>query len=233
MRLKIIRAGAEIRRSKGLPPENNITVLYNETAPLFGIEPKPLLSTDADHLPSPDEMTDEEGKSIIPNKDCPECGRKESMILGSVCAKCKDSEGGKYRSMWCCGKLGRDRKIVPGTGCGFKEKSEKVMVQQMDEMGIDYQNKSKKELGIKTYTDEGLKDSEAPLRRQVSNPIQLTKCPKCNKDTLSSRYLCCSESERGRYRVIHKCISEGCDYEVKSEGSPTVTKRNAEARIIL
>jgi hypothetical protein len=150
----IIKAGREIRRIKGLPEEKNITVIFNEVADLFGVK-KTLTSRDANHLPSPHEMKNDKGMFIIPRKDCPHCGRKEGLSLKSLCRSCIDSEGGKYNTMYSCEEVGPDGKPI---GCGFKsDKSEKFMSQIMTELNPDWDGGIKKDLGIKTITDEGLK----------------------------------------------------------------------------
>jgi hypothetical protein len=146
----IIKAAEELRKVKGLPEEKNITILFNEAAPLFGIAPISLSSRkDGDHFPAPHEMKDDKGKFIVPRRDCPQCHEKESMVLGPLCRSCEDAQkdeyGGPYWTMWQC------------TKCQFKEKSEKPYVKWLVEFGIDFQSGTKESLGIKTYTDEGMK----------------------------------------------------------------------------
>jgi hypothetical protein len=41
-------------------------------------------------------------------------------------------------------------------GCGYQEKSEKSTTEWLDELGIRYENQSKRSLGIQTLTDEGV-----------------------------------------------------------------------------
>ncbi len=156
IRQLVIRAGNEIRRAKGLSEELNVTVLFNETAPLLGI---PVIQFSSrkhgDHLPAPHEMKDDKGKFIVPRKDCPQCGRKDGLSLKSICPSCTDSEGGKYHTMYSCEEMEPDGKLI---GCGFKtEKSDKIMAQRMSEENPDWKGGMKKDLGIKTITDEGLK----------------------------------------------------------------------------
>ncbi len=153
----VLKAGGVIRQLKGLPEETNITILYNETAPLLGIVPTLMSSSDADHLPSPNEMRTPEGAFTIPRRDCINCGKKETMILGPICGSCADSEGGKYQSMWFCGQMDRQRNLIPDTGCGFKEKFEEFFTQKLIELGVEVPNGMKETLGIKTFTNEGLK----------------------------------------------------------------------------
>src|SRR3972149_5035898 len=148
----IIKAGTVIRQLKGLPEEKNITILYNETAPLLGIPIKQPSSREADHLPSPSEMKDDKGAFILPRKDCPKCGKKDSFVLSSICPSCKDSDVGKFKSGWKC-----DERTG---GCGYiGDKSEKFFQQRMkDEYpDIEIPNGSKLSLGIRTITDTGLK----------------------------------------------------------------------------
>jgi hypothetical protein len=153
----IINAGGIIRKLKGLPEEMNITALYNETAPLLGILVVPMSSRDADHMPTLSEAMAPNGKFLIPRRDCPQCGRKESHILYSICPSCTDSEGGKYKSMWFCGEMDLHRNLVQNTGCGFTDKSEKFFSQWITELGVEIPTGTKESLGIKTVTDKGLK----------------------------------------------------------------------------
>jgi len=142
----VLKAGALIRQLKGLPEEKNITILYNETAPLLGIPVKRMSSKEVDHLPSPAEMMNEKGGFTIPRKDCPNCSDKNTVSLVSLCPSCKDSEGGKYHSAWTCQKCGV-----------IMEKSEKFLVQVLTELGIEIPNGSKNDLEIKTLTNDGLR----------------------------------------------------------------------------
>ena len=158
----VLKAGAIIRQLKQLPEEKNITVLYKETAPLLGIPVVSMNSKDVDHLPFPGEMKNEAGKFIVPRKDCPQCGKKDSMMLGPLCLTCEDAKGedgapGKYKSMYQCGEKDKDGKIVPETGCGHKEKLGKFITQVLNELGVDYRSGTKESMGIRTYTDDGLK----------------------------------------------------------------------------
>jgi hypothetical protein len=142
----VLKAGRLIRQLKGLPEENNITTLYNETAPLLGIPIQTMSSREVNHLPSPAEMVNDKGEFTIPRKDCPNCNEKNTVILVSLCPSCKDSEGGKYHSAWTCQKCG----IIT-------EKSEKFLTQVLNEMKIEIPNGRKQDFGIKTITDNGLK----------------------------------------------------------------------------
>jgi hypothetical protein len=141
----VLKAGTIIRQLKGLPEEKNITILYNETAPLLGIIVVQMDSRQADHLPSPAEMKDEMGKFVVPRKDCPKCSKKESMLLTSICGGCADAEGGKFKTLWLC------------SVCQYKEKSEKFFTQWLNELGVEILEGMKQAMGIKTLTNEGLK----------------------------------------------------------------------------
>lgn len=143
-----IKAAIEIRKAKGLPEERNVTILYNEVAPVLGLSVLRLTSTqNGDHLPAPHEVLSKDGKNfVIPRKDCPNCQGEKTMVLRPLCQGCRDAEEGKYKTMWACLK------------CEAKEKSPKAFVQWMDELGVEIPNGATKEsLGIKTVTDEGLK----------------------------------------------------------------------------
>ncbi len=139
----IIKAGEIIRQAKGLPEEKNITVIYNETAPLFGIIPIVISSNIASHLPTP-----EENARQNPNHPsvqvCPKCGKKSYFLYG-ICGKCKDSEGGIYKTMFQCFE------------CKHQDKSKESMVVWLERLGIDFRTQTKKSLGIKTLTDNGIK----------------------------------------------------------------------------
>jgi hypothetical protein len=139
----IIKAGVIIRQLRGLPDEKNITILYEETAPLFGITPAPLYSSDVDHLPTPEESARENPQSPF-LQICPKCGRNTYLLKG-LCGGCKDSEGGKYKSIRSC------------MDCKHQEKYEKPMVVWLEELGIDFSTQTKKSLGIQTVTDDGVK----------------------------------------------------------------------------
>ena len=143
----ILRVGELRRKEQGLPPENNITVLYDETMGWLGMVPKRMTSGQVDHLPSPSEITKDDGKFIIPRRACPKCGTAQSLVLVSLCPSCEASEGGKYHSAWRC--MTKD--------CGYMEKSNKFLTQVLTDLGIEFQTGSKKDMGIKTITDDGVK----------------------------------------------------------------------------
>jgi len=151
----ILKAGAVIRSLKGLPEEKNVSDLYVETCLLLGIVPKKVNSRNTDHLPSPQEMKDKDGKFVVPRKDCPGCNGKEIVVLAPLCQSCADAEGGKYKSVWSC------------LQCGWKEKLQepfmKALVNTWRERGLSEEEISerlpsgdKRVLGIKTLTDKGL-----------------------------------------------------------------------------
>ena len=145
----IIKCGRALREAKGLPEELNISILYEEASLALGL---PLIQTttaDADHLPAPHEMKSENGMPVIPLTKCPKCG-KDSMEMLGLCHTCEDAKGengeiGKYKVKFECKE------------CHFQEKSEKPMVLWLQEMGVDFKMISKKNLGIKTITDDGIK----------------------------------------------------------------------------
>jgi hypothetical protein len=144
IKLIIIKCGEELRKARGLPEEKNITTLYEEASSILGIPTIQTTTQDADHLPAPHEMKKEDGMPMIPLRKCPKC-EKDAMQIFGLCPDCEDSEGGKYETKFECSE------------CHYSEKSEKHMVLWLQEMGVDFGNQSKKELGIKTITDEGLK----------------------------------------------------------------------------
>jgi len=139
----VIRTGKIIRQIKGLPKEKNISILYDETAPLLGLIPSNLSSNNYNHLPTPEESARGNPNSPLV-QICPECGKK-SYVLRGLCRSCKDAEGGIYRTMFECFE------------CKHKERSKEPMVVWLDRLGIDFKTQSKASLGIKTVTDDGLK----------------------------------------------------------------------------
>jgi len=142
----VLKAGAVIRELKGLPEEKNITVLYNETAPLLGIIVVPMDSRTVNHLPSPAEMKDEKGRFVVPRKDCPKCGGAMTMPLGPICPSCKDSEDGIYKSGYKC------------EVCEYvDEKTDEFFTQRLSRMGVEIPEGMKQAIGIKTLTNDGLK----------------------------------------------------------------------------
>ena len=145
----IIKCGRALREAKGLPEEKNISILYKEASIALGL---PLIETstrDANHLPAPHEMMTPDGRHLIPLQKCPKCSQ-ESMEMFGLCPTCEDAKGengepGKYKTKFVCKE------------CSHFERSEKQMVIWLQEMGVEFGNQSKKELGIKTVTDGGVK----------------------------------------------------------------------------
>ncbi len=125
------------------PEEKNITKLYEMATKELGVEVKILDTVTANHLPTPEESAKENPNSKL-TIICPKCGEK-SYVLHPICRGCKDSEDGKYKTMFLCYK------------CKYKEKSEKWLAQWMKELGIELPDGMKRHLGIQTVTNEGLK----------------------------------------------------------------------------
>jgi len=150
----LITVGEKLREARGLPPQKDLDLLFKEAAIEFGLEtltPEPAEDQQAvQRLPAPHEMEDENGKFILPRKDCPQCGEKESMTIGPLCHSCKDAQredgqAGFYKTMWKCQK------------CDFKDKSTQFFTQILNELKIDFGTGTKESMGIKTFTDEGEK----------------------------------------------------------------------------
>jgi hypothetical protein len=175
----IIKAAKLRRKELGMSVENNITVLHDEMAPLLGVVPKQMNSGEADHLPSPYEMTtpDKESsnelrttlarKLIEQKQNCPKCGKQKSMELHDLCRSCDDFKAG-WRSEWrCIGIRDKNGMKIIEPGCGHRELTKKFITQWISEFGkkdpefADLLEKagmlSKKEMGIPTVTDEGIK----------------------------------------------------------------------------
>jgi hypothetical protein len=97
---------------------------------------------------------------------CPKCG-KESIRLFPICQSCDElSENRKYKTVWACKYQAIDTKGTPmltpyglpvlQEGCGYVEKSEKSTTEWLHELGINYENQTKRSLGIQTLTDKGV-----------------------------------------------------------------------------
>lgn len=125
------------------PEEKDLTKLYKETSVLLGMPEIKTSTADANHLPTPEESARQNPNSMWV-AICPACGKK-SYVLHPLCSTCKESEGGKYKSMFLCFE------------CQHKEKFEKYSVQVATERGMRILTGTKRNLGIKTITDEGLK----------------------------------------------------------------------------
>jgi predicted amidophosphoribosyltransferase len=94
-------------------------------------------------LPTPEESARANPDHPMVNI-CPVC-RKKSYYLTSICRSCKESEGGKYKTVLECFE------------CHHKEKSEDPIVVWLDKWKIEYKTQTKASLGIGTLTDEGVK----------------------------------------------------------------------------
>jgi len=145
----LIKCGIALREAKGLPIEDNITILYEEASIALGIPFIKTTTLDANHIPSPHEMMNPDGTPKVPLKKCPKCG-KDAMEIFGLCPTCEDAKGengepAKYKTKFVCKE------------CTYSERSEKHMVIWLQEMGVEFGNQSKKELGVKTITDEGIK----------------------------------------------------------------------------
>ena len=174
----VIKAAGEIRKAKGLPEEKNITVLFNETAPLLGVFVQQISSVAADRLPGPYEMgqvptetpqntqMSKISKKLIDHKQiCPKCGKK-SMEIFDICRNCADFRAG-FRSEWRCVGIRDETGKIADVGCGEIVKTNKFMGQWFKEFGdadpefrelLDSVGMlSKQDMGIKTVTDEGIK----------------------------------------------------------------------------
>ena len=145
----ILKAARLRRRELGFAVEDNVTTLYEEMAPLLGISIRRKNSRiDGDHLPSPSEMKDEKGEFVIPNKLCPKCGK--ITFLSWICQSCEAAENGLYKTGYTC-----DEKYG---GCGFiDEKTGEFYSERLKRIGKEVPTGTKKDLGIKTVTNEGLK----------------------------------------------------------------------------
>lgn len=125
------------------PQEKNISKLLKMASNTLRLEIKQISSATATHLPSPEESAKQDpgNKFSFP---CPQCNKK-TFILRSLCKGCKDSEGGRFKTILKCYE------------CGYNERSEKPIVLWLQEIGIDFNMTPKKNLGVETITDEGIK----------------------------------------------------------------------------
>lgn len=123
------------------PNEKNITKLYQMACKELGIEIKSLTTATANHLPTPEESARENPRSKF-SIICPRCNKK-SYVLRGICKGCKDSEDGKYKTMFKCYE------------CHHQEKSKEPLVIWMQRLEIDFGTQSKQSLGIVTITDKG------------------------------------------------------------------------------
>jgi hypothetical protein len=146
----LLKVGKVIRELKGLPEEKDITKLVQEAAIMLGIPIQQTLwtSSEANELPRMQDMKDKNDNFIVPRKECPVCHEKESLALLSICPTCKESENGKYHSAWKC--LNKNCMTTV-------EKYEKFISQMYVELGYSTPTGLKKDLGIQTITDEGIK----------------------------------------------------------------------------
>jgi len=141
IRQLVIRAAQIFRSLKGLPEEKNITILFNEAAPLFGIPSDSIPSSRADHLPTPAETVPPDSPLL---RICPRCKQK-SFLLNSYCPKCPEFTEQGYRSFFECMK------------CGYKENSTDPVVVWLEKLGVQFTNQSKQSLGLKTKTPDGIR----------------------------------------------------------------------------
>lgn len=158
IRLILIRCGQLL-----YPEEKNLSVLVDKVTEAIGLMPFTLAANQSFRDAS---MQVHPVTEAIKPRLCPKCG-KESVRLFSICHTCKDlSEGGKYKTIWACKYQAIDAKgaqimtpqglPVLKEGCGYMEKSEKSTTEWLDELGIKYENQTKRSLGIQTLMDKGV-----------------------------------------------------------------------------
>ena len=149
MRQLAIKAAKLLRPAMGLPEERDLAKLLQWIGPQLGVPPS-ASSRGINHLPAPWESKNEQGEFYAPRMDCPFCGKKMTMVLLPMCLSCKESEGAKYKCAYTCKEqLG---------GCGrIGEKFEMSWSQKLKSMGIEPPIGMKKDHGVQTITDEGLK----------------------------------------------------------------------------
>ncbi len=121
------------------PEIRELRALYLKTCEAIHVTPiTTTTATTGNHLPSPEESG--------PFGECPKC-HKKTLVIKPLCLSCEKAEGGKYKTHWIC----TDKE------CGYDEISEFFMVQAYNHFGIPIPEGMKKQLGIKTETDDGEK----------------------------------------------------------------------------
>jgi len=120
------------------PQVRELRQLYLMTCEALHMAPIVLNSAMASHYPTPEESG--------PFGECPKC-QKKTLAIKPLCLSCEKAEGGKYKTHWIC----TDKE------CGYDEVSELFMVQAYNHFGIPIPEGMKKQLGIKTETDDGEK----------------------------------------------------------------------------
>ena len=95
------------------------------------------MSTDEVNAPPPIEETG-------PFFTCLVCGA-ERMVIYGLCPTCADSQDGKYSSKLVC------------LECKMTQVSEKHIAEWYRQFVFDFKGGMKKDLGIKTITDDGIK----------------------------------------------------------------------------
>jgi hypothetical protein len=139
------------------PEEQDLTVVYEKARQRIGLDPI-VTSTSAPVAGT----TSNQGATAAVGQDaqrmlnlarsreidykCPNSScTSQKVILMDVCPSCKESEGGQYLSAVEC------------PVCHTREKFRKPMVVWFKELGIDFGTQTKRSLGIRTLTDEGVK----------------------------------------------------------------------------
>jgi hypothetical protein len=138
------------------PEEQDLTVVYEKARQRIGMDPivtstsAPVAGTisnqgvtatveqDAQRMLNLARSMEIEYK--CPNPNC----NSQKVILMDLCRNCKDGQAG-YRSAIEC------------PVCHTREKFDKPIAVWLKELGIDFGMQSKRSLGIRTLTDEGVK----------------------------------------------------------------------------
>lgn len=174
IRLITIAAGEKLREARWQDAEPDKDKLFAETIKEFGLDnmaqdgsamptvlPISKMGMNrpmgADHLPSPQEMKDDQGNYVMPRDKCPKCGKEGAIIIHPICPTCEKSEKGKYFTELFCGERDKEGVLIQGTGCGYSEVSTKRYSQWLTEKNPNWRGGMKKDLGVKTVTDDGLK----------------------------------------------------------------------------
>lgn len=159
IRLILIRCGELL-----YPEERNISVLVEKVSEAIGLAPFQLAADHSFRVPSAQQAAP--FQEAIKPRLCPKCG-KQSIRLFPICQTCDElSEGKRYKTIWACKYQKIDRQgnalvnqyglPVLAEGCGYMEKSEKGTTEWLTELGIEFQNQTKRSLGIQTLTDKGV-----------------------------------------------------------------------------
>ena len=125
---------------KLFPEEKNISTLLKKYFEPHNITPPRFSNTGTRRPPTVQDSMTEKGHLI----QCPQC-KAFTLKLFALCHSCKESERGAYKTKLQC------------DACGYTQRSPKNVIEWLTIFRVDFNSQSKKSLGIKTVTDDGVK----------------------------------------------------------------------------